>query len=342
MREIRYREAINEAMHEEMSNDETVFLIGEDISKDVWATHDGLYDKFGKERVRDTAISEAAIIGSCVGAALAGYRPVAHMMFADFMVCAADELLGKAAKWRFMHGGKVTLPLVIRAAIGGYSHIGPDHSQCMESFIMRAPGLKLAIPSTPYDAKGLLKAAIRDNNPVVYFEHKSLLGTIGPVPEEEYTVPFGVANIKREGKDVTVVATGYMVYLTVQVSDVLRKEKGISIEVIDPRTLEPLDIETIVTSVRKTKHVVIVDEDTMRCGPGAEIGIQIMEKAFDFLDAPIKRVASANYPIAGAYMEQFILPQPQHIANGIAEVLDIKEGLDLMGKVMPRGRETMR
>jgi pyruvate dehydrogenase E1 component beta subunit len=339
MREIRYREAINEAMHEEMSRDDTVFLIGEDISLDIWSTHDRLYDKFGKERVRDTAISEAAIIGSCVGAALAGDRPVAHMMFADFMVCGAEELIQKAAKWRFMHGGKVTLPLVIRGAMGGYSRIGPDHSQCMETFVMRAPGLKLVIPSTPYDAKGLLKTAIRDNNPVVYLEHKSLLGITGPVPEEEYTIPFGVADVKREGKDVTVVATGYMVHLALQVADLLQKERDISTEVIDPRTLEPLDIETIVASVKKTKHVVIVDEDTMRCGPGAEIGMQIVEKAFDFLDAPIKRVAAANFPIPGAYLEQFVLPQPQQIADGITEVLGIKEGLDLKGRVVTKGRD---
>lgn len=341
MREIRYREAINEAMHEEMARDETVFLMGENVSIDVWATHDGLYERFGKERVKDTPISEAAILGASVGAALAGYRPVGHMMFADFMVCAADELLGKAAKWRFMHGGRITLPLVIRAAIGGYSKIGPEHSQCMEGFVLRAPGLKLAIPSTPYDAKGLLKAAIRDNNPVVYFEHKSLLGNKGPVPEEDYTVPFGVADVKRPGKDLTVVAIGYMVHLSLQIAEVLQQDYGISVEVVDPRTLEPLDMETIIASVKKTKRVVIVDEDLMRCGPTAEIGMQIMERAFDFLDAPIKRVAAANYPIPGAYMEQFVLPQPQQIADAIGEVLG-KEKLDLKGKVALRGREVRK
>ncbi len=342
MREIRYREAINEAMHEEMSRDERVFLTGESISTDVWGTHDRLYEKFGKNRVRETAISEAAILGSCVGAALAGYRPVGHMMFSDFMVCAADELLGKAARWRFMHGGRVSLPLVIRAGIGGYSKIGPDHSQTMEGFIMRAPGLKLVLPTTPYDAKGLLKTAIRDNNPVIYFEHKSLLGNMGPVPEEEYTVPFGVADIKRAGKDVTVVAIGYMVYLSQQVAEVLQQDYGISMEIVDPRTLEPLDIETIIASVKKTKHVVIADEDMIRCGPSAEIGMQIMERAFDFLDAPIKRIAAKPFPIPGAWLEQFVLPQPQHIADGIAEVLGITQGLDLKGKVAVKGREVRK
>lgn len=200
MRELMFREAINEALHEEFFRDETVFTLGESVSQDVWNTSGGLYEKYGKERVRDTAISEAAILGSAVGAALTGYRPIANMMFADFIVCGADELLHKAAKWRFAHGGKVTIPLVVRGAIGGYVRIGPEHSQCMESFVMRTPGLKIAIPSNPYDAKGLLKTAIRDNNPVVFLEHKGLLGIKGPVPEEEYTVPFGVADIRRKGK----------------------------------------------------------------------------------------------------------------------------------------------
>jgi pyruvate dehydrogenase E1 component beta subunit len=337
MREITFKDAINEAMHEEMSRDETVYTIGETVSQDIWGTSDGLYERFGKQRVRDTAISEAAIIGSSVGAALTGYRPVANMMFADFMVCAADELLNKAAKWRFMHGGKVSIPLVVRAQSGGYSRIGPEHSQCMESFVMRVPGLKIAMPSTPYDAKGLLKTAIRDNNPVVYLEHKNLLGMKGSVPQEEYTIPFGVADIKRDGNDATVVATGYMVHLVLQVVDLLQKEKGINVEVIDPRTLEPLDIDTIVVSVKKTKHLVIVDEDTLRCGVGAEIGMQVLENAFDYLDAPIRRVAAKNFPIAGGYLEQFVLPQPQDMADAICDVLGSEDRLDLKDRVKPKG-----
>jgi pyruvate/2-oxoglutarate/acetoin dehydrogenase E1 component len=337
MREIMYKDAINEAMHEEMARDATVFLIGEDVSQDIWGTSGGLYERFGKERVRDTGISEAAIIGSCVGAALAGFRPVANMMFADFMMCGADELLHKAAKWRFAHGGKVAMPLVIRAPIGGYSRIGPEHSQCMESLVMRTPGLKIAIPSTPCDAKGLLKTATRNNNPVVYFEHKNLMGATGPVPEEEYLVPFGVADIKREGKDITAVATGFMVQVTLQVAEVLFQEYGVSVEVVDPRTLEPLDLETIISSVRKTRRVVVVDEDTLRCGIGAEIGMQIVEKAFDDLDAPIKRIGAKNYPIAGGYLEQFILPQPQDIADAMGEVLGASKRLDLKDRVKARG-----
>ena len=321
MREIMYKDAINEAMVEEMARDETVFLIGEDVSYDLWGTGEGLFEKFGKKRIWNTAISETAIVGSCVGAALAGYRPIANMSFSDFLAIAADETLNKAAKWRFANGGKVTIPMVIRAPIGGYSHMGPEHSQSTESLVMHAPGLKIAIPSTPYDAKGLLKTAIRDNNPVVYFEHKQLMGTKGEVPEEEYTVPFGVAEIKREGKDVTVVATAYMVQMSLEVADQLQKEKGISVEVVDPRTLEPLDINTIVASVKKTKRVVIVDEDTLRCGVTGEIGMQIMENAFDYLDAPIWRVAAANLPIAGGFMEKYVLPQPMDIATAIERVL---------------------
>ncbi len=337
MREIMYLAAINEAMKEEMARDDLVYYIGEDCSQDIWGTSEGLYEKFGKERVRDTAISEAAIIGSSVGAALAGYRPVANMMFADFAICGADELLYKAAKWRFTHGGKVTIPLVIRAPVGGYSKIGPEHSQCPESLYMRTPGLKIAIPSTPYDAKGLLKTAIRDNNPVIYMEHKNLLGHTGPVPEEEYLVPFGVADVKREGSDVTVVAIGFMVFLMMEVADVLQQDYGVSVEIIDPRTLEPLDLDTILASVKKTKHLVVVDEDTSRCSAAAEIGMLVMENTFDYLDAPIKRVAAANYPIPGGYLEQFVLPQPQDMADAIADVLGKEDGLDLQGKVVAKG-----
>ncbi len=337
MRDILYNAAINEAMHEEMARDETVYLIGEECGQCTWGTSEGLMERFGEQRIRNSAISEAAIIGSCVGAAMAGYRPVANMMFADFIVCGADELLYKAAKWRFAHGGKINIPLVIRGPIGGYSGIGPEHSQCMESLLMRTPGLKIAIPSTPYDAKGLLKTAIRDNNPVVFLEHKNLMGSVGPVPEEEYLVPFGVADVKRKGSDVTMVATGYQVNIALQVCDLLEKEKGVSVEVIDPRTLEPLDIDTVVASVKKTKRLVVVDEDTLRCGVGAEIGMQVMERAFDYLDAPVKRVQAKNYPIAGAYLEQFVLPQPQEIADAVMDILDKSDRLDIAGRVVTKG-----
>jgi len=326
MRHIKYTEALNEAILEEMTRDETVYLIGEGASADAWKIHKGLYDKFGKKRVRDTAISEAAIVGSSIGAALAGYRPIVNIRFCDFLFPALDELLLKAAKWRFIHGGKQTIPLVIIGNMGGYVNNGAEHSQCLESIIMHNPGLKLAVPTTPYDAKGLLKTAIRDNNPALLFYHKRFNGIRGEVPEEEYTIPFGVADVKREGKDVTVVAIGYMVHLALEVANQL-EERGFSIEVVDPRTLEPLDMDAIVGSVKKTKRVVIVDEDTSRCGVAGEIGMQIMERAFDYLDAPIRRVAAANFPIPAGGMEQYVLPQPQSIADAIRDVLGVKEPL---------------
>ena len=319
MKEIRYIQAINEAIAEEMERDETVFVIGEDVQAGTFMATTGLVQRFGTERVMDTPLSETVIAGAALGSAMAGYRPIADFMFADFMFVAANEIINNIAKWHFIHGGKVNLPLVLLATIGGGVRLGPEHSQCPESVFMHTPGLKLVVPSTPYDAKGLLKTAIRDNNPVVYFYHKRLLGLPGEVPEEEYTIPLGVADIKREGKDVTVVATARMVQFSLQVASEL--DSKVSVEVVDPRTLEPLDIDTIVESVKKTGRVVIVDEDTKRCSVSAEIGMQIMEKAFDSLDAPIQRVGAANLPIAGGYMEQYVLPQPKDIVNAIEAVM---------------------
>lgn len=326
MRTIRYTEAINEALMEEMSRDDTVFIIGEGASADPYGLHTGLYAKFGKKRVRDTGISETAILGAGVGAALTGYRPIANLRFCDFIVPALNELLDNASRWRYTHGGQQTIPLVVLSNMGGYVGAGSEHSSSLESIIMHNPGLKLVVPSTPHDAKGLMKTAIRDNNPVVFYYHKRLIGTTGEVPEEEFSIPFGVADVKREGEDVTVVATAYMVPMVLEVAAQLM-EKGISVEVVDPRTLEPLDIETIVDSVKKTNRVVIVDEDTLRCGVAAEIGMQIIEKAFDSLDAPIQRVATANLPIPCYAMEPYVLPQPQNIADAIGGVLGIEEPL---------------
>jgi pyruvate dehydrogenase E1 component beta subunit len=326
LKDITYRQAINEALHEEMARDNTVFILGEDVCTDLWETHEGLVDKFGMERVRDTAISETAIVGAAVGAALAGYRPIADIMFADFLFCAADETLNQAATFRFSNGGLVKVPMVIKAAIGGYGKGGPMHSQCPEGFLWHRPGLKIALPSTPYDAKGLLKTAIRDNNPVVYLFHKLLMNIKGEVPEDEYTIPLGLADIKREGVDVTVIATAYMVKMSLDVADHLQA-KGISMEVIDVRTLEPLDMTTIIASVEKTKRVIIVDEDISRCGVASEIGMQIMEKAFHALACPIQRVSAANIPVPAGYLEQYVLPQPQDIANAVGNALGIKEQL---------------
>ena len=318
MAQIPFIVAINQALEEEMRRDETVFIIGEDVQAGAFRASTGLVQKFGPERVMDTPLSETAIAGAAIGASMGGYRPVADFMFADFMWCAADEIFLKAAKWHFIHNGKVNLPVVLFGCIGGYARVGPEHSQCPESVVMHTPGLKLVVPSTPSDAKGLLKTAIRDNNPVVFFYHKRLLGLQGEVPDGEFTVPFGVADVKREGKDVTVVATSYMVQLALQVAKEL--EDKVSIEVVDPRTLEPLDIDTIIKSVEKTGRVVIIDEDTRRCSVSAEIGMQIMERAFDTLDAPIQRVGAADLPIAGGLMEQYVLPQPKDLVAAIEAV----------------------
>ncbi|MBW2061548.1 MAG: alpha-ketoacid dehydrogenase subunit beta [Deltaproteobacteria bacterium] len=319
MKEIRLVSAINEALAEEMSRDEKVYIIGEDVQAGTFGATTRLIDKFGPDRVMDTPLSETAIAGAAVGSAMTGYRPVADFMFSDFMFIAGDEIFVKAAKWRFIHGGTQQLPLVFMATMGGYAKLGAEHSQSPESMFMHTPGLKLVVPSTPYDAKGLMKSAIRDNNPVVYLYHKGLLGLKGEIPEEEYIIPLGQADIKREGTDVTVVATGMQVHFTLRVAQEL--EGKASLEVIDPRSLEPLDIETIIESVKKTGRVVVVDEDTKRCGVAAEIMAQIMEQAFDYLDAPIQRVAAANYPIPGGFMEDHVLPQIKHIKTAVETVM---------------------
>ncbi len=324
MREITYRQAINEALYEEMSRDNKVYLWGEDVCQGSgWGTHNSLAEEFGTERVRETAIHEDAIVGAAVGAGLGGYRIIADIMFVDFLLCAGDEFFNQAAKWRVHNGFQSNIPIVIKAAIGGYAHSGAVHSQCFEGLAMHTPGVKIALPATPADAKGLLKAAIRDNNPVLYLFHKKLLDATGEVPEGEHVVPLGAADIKREGSDVTVVATSFMVTKALQVADELH-EKGISLEVIDPRTLEPFDIDTVITSVKKTKRAVIVDEDVSRCGPAAEIAMQIMERAHDCLASPIKRVAAANMPLPGGYLEQYALPQNQDISAAVETVLGLK------------------
>ena len=244
---------------------------------------------------------------------MAGYRPVCDLTFADFVYCAADEILMKAAQQYFIHDGKVNVPCVFLGVAGGGFGNGPEHSRIPASMVMHNPGLKLALPSNPYDAKGLMKAAIRDNNPVCFFFHKKCMPMKQDIPDDEYVIPLGNAEVKRAGDDVTVVATSYMVTLALEAAKQL--EGKVSAEVIDPRTLVPLDIDRIVESVRKTNRVVIVDEDTECCGVAAEIGQQIMERAFDWLDAPVARVCAANSPIAGAAMEKHVIPQlPQVIA----------------------------
>lgn len=319
MKKLNYWQAISEALAEEMERDETVFIIGENVQQGPFMITNGLVQRFGPERVMDAPLSELAIAGATVGAALAGFRPVCDLTFADFVYCAADEILLKAANASFAHNGKVNAPCVFVGVAGGGFGTGPEHSHVPSSMVLNNPGLKLVLPSTPYDAKGLMKSAIRDNNPVCFFYHKKLMGLTGEIPEEEYTIPLGLADVKREGSDVTVVATLYMVHHALAAAERLKDE--ISVEVIDPRSLEPLDMETILKSIKKTNRVVIVDEDTERCGFAAELGQQIMEQAFDDLDAPVTRVCAANMPIAGAAMEKYCIPQLDQVVSAIRSVV---------------------
>lgn len=320
MRELQYNQAINEALMQEFERDENVLMLGEGCQVSSSETTRGLVDKFGKERLIDTPIAEMAIAGGAIGAAMMGFRPVADIMYSDFLYAAADEILIKTAHWRFIHGGRASLPIVYIGAMGGYRMLGPDHSHCPYSVVLHHPGLKVVVPSTPYDAKGLLKTSIRDNNPVCFFFHKGLIGMKEDVPEEDYTIPLGQAAVRREGSDVTVVAASYMNHMALEAAEKVKDE--ISVEVIDPRTLEPFDLDTVLASVAKTGRVVIADEDTERCGFGGELVAQIVEHAFDELDAPIKRVCAANYPIASGGLEQFVLPQLDQVVAAIKYVAE--------------------
>lgn len=315
MKELSYWNAISEAIAEEMKRDETVFVIGENVQESPFLVTKGLVQQFGPDRVMDAPLSELAIAGATVGAAMAGYRPICDLTFADFIYCAADEVLMKAAQQYFSHNAKVNVPCVFLGVAGAGFGNGPEHSRIPAAMVMNNPGLKLVMPSTPYDAKGLMKAAIRDNNPVCFFFHKKCMPMKQEIPDEEYIIPLGVADVKRVGSDVTVVATSYMVHLALEAAKNL--EDIISVEVIDLRSLVPLDIDAIITSVKKTGRVVVVDEDTECCGVAAEIGQQIMERAFDYLDAPVARVCAANMPIAGAAMEKYVIPQLAQVQNAI-------------------------
>ncbi|MDH5634329.1 MAG: alpha-ketoacid dehydrogenase subunit beta [Candidatus Bathyarchaeota archaeon] len=324
MRRISFRDALNEALLEEMRRDKTVFLLGEDIGRyweGAFKVTKGLAKKFGDERVRDTPISESAIIGIAVGAAITGMRPVAEIMFGDLTALAMDQIANQAAKIRYMFGGQVTVPLVVRTPFGGGVNIAAHHSQSLEAWFMHVPGLLVAAPSTPYDGKGLLKTAIRGENPVMFCEHKLLYSVEGEVPEEEYTVPFGVAEIKREGSDVTVVATMFMVHKALEAAKTLEKE-GLSVEVVDLRTLVPLDKEAIKASVKKTGHLVVVSEDCKTAGVTAEIAAVVAEEALDYLDAPIKRVAEPDTPIPfSPPLEKHVIPDEESIVKAIREIV---------------------
>jgi len=323
MREIEYREAIREAITEEMDRDKSVFLIGEDIGvyNGAFKAYKGLLSKYGSERVIDTPISENTIIGAGIGAALTGFRPVAEIMFVDFTALAMDQIINQAAKINFMTGGEVDVPLVIRTQGGVGKGLGAQHSQSLEAFFYHVPGLKLAVPSTPYDVKGLLKTAIRDNSPVIFMEHKMIYPFKGPVPEEEYIIPLGKADIKKEGRDVTIFAYSNMVLKSLEAAEALKKE-GISCEIIDPRTLVPLDIDLLLYSVEKTHRLVIVSEECRRGSIASDISARVTEEAFDSLCAPVKIIAGLNTPIPyNSTLEEASIPQVKDIITATKELL---------------------
>ena len=324
MKEVTIRDALREALREEMQREESVFLVGEDIGRywgGAFGVTKGLAEEFGDERVRDAPISENAIVGVAVGAAITGMRPVAEIMFGDLTALAVDQICNQAAKIRYMFGGQVSVPCVIRTPFGAGVNIASHHSQSLEAWFMHTPGLHVAVPSTPHDAKGLLKTAIRGNDPVFFVEHKLLYPIKGMIPNEDYTVPFGVADVKREGKDVTIVATLYMIHKALTAAEQLNKE-GISAEVLDPRTLVPLDKTAIVKSVRKTGRIVIVSEDCKTAGVSAEIAGVVAEEALDYLDAPIRRVAEPDTPIPfSPSMEQFVIPNENSIVQAVRSIV---------------------
>lgn len=320
MRKITFSQATLEAMQEEMRRDEKVFILGEDIASQggIFGQFKGLPKEFGHERVLDTPISETAVVGAAIGAALAGMRPVADMHFADFMGVCMDEIFNQMAKIRYMFGGQATVPMVIRAPDGIVRSAAAQHSQSIEAWFLHIPGIKVVAPSNPYDAKGLLKSAIRDDNPVIYFENKDLFRQVGEVPEgEELLVPIGKAKIAREGKDVTIVSYSAMMQNALDAADQLEKE-GISVEVIDLRTISPIDKETILNSVAKTKRLLIAHEAVKTGGVGAEIAAIVAEEGLDYLDAHIVRVGAKFTPVPfSPTLEEAYRPKTEDIINGI-------------------------
>ena len=316
-RTLGYARAINEALAEEMRRDTRVWMMGQDIGKmgGVFGLTRGLQEEFGPSRVRDTAINETFIVGGAAGAALGGTIPVVELQFADFALTAADEIFHKLAKWRYMHG-QFNMPVVVRLPSGVVGGAGAEHSQSLETLGMHVPGLKVAVPATPADAKGLLKSAIRDPDPVLFFEHKGLYRTKGPVSDDpELLVPFGVANVVRQGRSMTVVASGLMLGRALEAAERLAAE-GLDLEVIDPRTLVPLDIETVIRSVEKTHRLLVVHEAVRTAGFGAEIAQQVQERAFFALDAPVLRVAGKDTPLPqDPELEQLCIPSTDEIAD---------------------------
>ena len=314
-RELTFGQAIKEALAEEMRRDPRIFIIGEDVAEagTVFKVLAGLVDEFGPERVIDSPISEAGITGLGVGAAMTGMRPVVDLMFGDFMALAMDQIANQAAKVHYMSGGKLRVPMVIRTTLGATRRSAAQHSQSLYAWVAHVPGLKVVLPSTPADAKGLLKAAIRDENPVLFFEDKMMYQLKGSVPERDYTIPLGVADIKRPGSDITLVATSSMVQVALAAAAQL-EASGISAEVVDPRTLFPLDAEALVASVRRTGRAIVVDEGYERYGITAEIASVIADGAFDYLDAPVKRLGALNVPVPfSPTLEDQTVPTPERL-----------------------------
>jgi len=323
MSELRYREALNAALREELHRDERVVLLGEDIGVfgGAFKVTAGLLDQFGERRVRDTPISENTIVGVGVGAAMSGLRPVVELMTINFALLAFDQIVNHAAHMHYMFGGQVSVPLVIRMPQGAGHQLGPTHSHCLEAMFLHIPGLLVAVPATPADAKGLLKTAIRDENPVIFIEHESLYGVRGEVPEgEDITVDFGRARVAREGTDVTIVGVSRMALTAERAAEILAAEHGVQAEVIDPRTLRPLDLATILTSVGKTNRCVVVEEGWPHGGVGANLAALIAEHAFDDLDAPVARVSGADVPMPYSKpLEDIAFPhEPQVVAAALA------------------------
>jgi pyruvate dehydrogenase E1 component beta subunit len=325
-RTLRYREALNEALREELRRDETVLLMGEDIGvyNGAFKVTEGLLAEFGDQRVRDTPISENTVVGMGVGAAMTGLRPIVEIMTINFSLLALDQIVNQAASIRYMFGGQVQVPLVIRTPQGGGGQLGPTHSHTWESLFLHVPGLHVAVPSTPADAKGLLKTAIRSDDPVVFIEHERLYGQRGEVPDEgeEHLVPFGQAAIRRAGDDVTLIGTSRMALTAWRAADQLAAEHGIQAEVVDPRTLRPLDLDTIVASVRKTNRCVVVEEGWPNGGVGATLAALIQEHAFEWLDAPVVRVTGADVPMPYAKsLERAAVPREADVVRAALSTL---------------------
>ena len=321
MPEISFIKAVREAFREEMLRDERVLVIGEDVRAGIFATTSGLVDEFGPERVLNTPICESTFVGVGVGAAMTGMRPVVQIMFSDFTFLAMEMIANQAGQWHYLSNGALKVPMVIEAPAGARGGAGYGHSQSIEAAFMYPPGLKVAVPSNPYDAKGLFKTAIRDDNPVLFFEHRRLLTMRGEVPEEEYTIPFGQAAVRREGRDCTVVAVGRMVHEAMAAAAELSAE-GIEIEVLDPRTLVPLDKQTIHQSLQKTYHLVVAEEGRKRSGFGAELAAIAVEEWFDCLDAPVRRLGAPSLPPPfSPVLEAACIPDSRRIASAVRGVV---------------------